>query len=191
MSLQRYNTVYNAVKDYSCDYQKLSNKVFNNADPSVDYFTGTTGDVVKVVTTNSTGLEQVNGFSREYVIDDFIGFFDFSSGDRQSFMNTDLLGDLTINITWAPNQVLWTPATSTARRKQNQMFSPELRNLTRWISKSSLLAASAHSDVANQRLTKLSNQTITAKAEPNFNQESVWKYESKSAEIAPCLFLLV
>jgi hypothetical protein len=107
MNIPRYNHIYNIVRDYSGDYQKYQNKLFNNADPSVDYALSDAGVITKYNTYTSTGVAVVNKFERDYCIDDFIGFFDFSEGNRQSFFNTNLVGDFEIHITWAPNAVLW------------------------------------------------------------------------------------
>lgn len=107
MNITRYNQIYNILRDYSSDYEKYQNKLFNNADPSVDYHIDAYGDIIKYCTNNETDNEIINKFKKCYVIDDFIGFFDFSKGDRQSFLNTNLVGDFEIHITWATDKVLW------------------------------------------------------------------------------------
>jgi hypothetical protein len=107
MNITRYNQIYNILRDYSSDYEKYQNKLFNNADPSVDYVSDANGDITKYCTNNETNNVNVNQFKKCYVIDDFIGFLDFSKGDRQSFLNTNLVGDFEIHITWATDKVLW------------------------------------------------------------------------------------
>lgn len=109
-NIQRYNMIYNIVKDYSCDYEKLQQKLFNNADPSVDYTLAANGDFTKYSTYGNSGVVAVNSFRKLYTIDDFIGFLDFSKGDRTSFFSTNLVGDFEIRYTFAPNSVLWTQA---------------------------------------------------------------------------------
>lgn len=128
MNIPRYNHIYNIVRDYSGDYQKYQNKLFNNADPSVDYaIDDTTNAIIKYNTYTSTGVAVVNKFEKDYCIDDFIGFFDFSEGNRQSFFNTNLVGDFEIHITWAPNAVLW--------KQSGGAIDPEysITNLIGWI----------------------------------------------------------
>jgi len=127
MNIPRYH-IYNIVRDYSGDYQKYQNKLFNNADPSVDYALDDYGVITKYNTyTASTGVGVVNRFEKDYCIDDFIGFFDFSEGNRQSFFNTNLVGDFEIHITWAPNAVLW--------KQSGGALAPEysITNLIGWI----------------------------------------------------------
>lgn len=106
-NIQRYNQIYNTIKDYSTDYSKLQQKLFNNADPSVQYYLEDDGEISKYSTYTSAGLVMINNFQQTYVLDDFIGFLDFSKGDRQSFFNTNLVGDFEIRFTFAPNSVLW------------------------------------------------------------------------------------
>ena len=107
MNIPRYNHIYNILRDYSSDYEKYQRKLLNNADPSVDYVMDKTGAITKYNTYTTTGVELVNTFEKDYCIDDFIGFFDFSDDERQSFFNTNLVGDFEIHLTWATDKVLW------------------------------------------------------------------------------------
>lgn len=122
VNLQRYGQIYNAIKSYSTDYEKLEQKQFNNADPSVDYYTDINGTVVKHArarhaeitsgTPSAPGLTAdecriVNKFKKIYTIDDYLGWLDFSSEERQSFFSTNLTGSIEIRWTLAPNNVLW------------------------------------------------------------------------------------
>lgn len=107
MNIQRYNHTYNIVKNYSTDYEKIQKKLLNNADPSTDFTMSATGVITKYNTYSDAGTLLVNSFEKDYCIDDFIGFFDFSDGNRQSFFNTNLVGDFEIHLTWATDKVLW------------------------------------------------------------------------------------
>ena len=135
MNITKYNQIYNILRDFSSDYEKYQNKLFNNADPSIDYDvdssgTGSTGDIIKYICTNETTSLVVNKSKKNYVIDDFIGFFDFSKGDRQSFLNTNLVGDFEIHITWATNKVLWH---STSSPNIPTELTYTISNLVGWI----------------------------------------------------------
>lgn len=107
-NIARYNHIYNIVRDYSSDYEKYTQKLMNNSDPSVDYSMAADGTITKYNCFKSTGDLITNQAKKHYEIDDFIGFLDFSEGNRLSFLNTNLVGDVEIHITWAPNTVLFT-----------------------------------------------------------------------------------
>lgn len=103
----RYNIIYNMLIDYDCDYHKKAAKLNNNSDPSTDTIMNAGGVITQFPTYKGTAVELVNKFGKEYVVDDWIGFLDFKDGNRQSYFNTNTVGDVEIHITWAPNSVLW------------------------------------------------------------------------------------
>lgn len=107
-NITNYNQIYKIMRDFSSDYDVYERKNFNNSDPSVDYAMTDAGVITKYNTYTTTGVAAVNQFKRDYVIDDFIGFFDKENlTEGNDFFNTNLVGSLEIHITFAPNSVLW------------------------------------------------------------------------------------
>lgn len=108
-NITNYGTIYNITRDFSKDYPKYAAKKANNADPSKDSVMAADGTVV-----SATGLKApcavgtpaqkliVNSGENDYCIDDWVGFLD----SAPEFFNTNLVGNMEIHITWAPNSVL-------------------------------------------------------------------------------------
>lgn len=107
-NITNYNQIYKIMRDFSSDYEMYENKPYNNSDPSVDYAMTNEGVITKYNTYTTTGVLPVNQFKRDYIVDDFIGFFDKEDlTEGNDFFNTNLVGSFEVHITFAPNSVLW------------------------------------------------------------------------------------
>lgn len=107
-NITNYNQIYKIMRDFSSDYEMYENKPFNNSDPSVDYVMDNAGTITKYNTYANTGVLAVNQFKRDYIIDDFIGFFDKEDlTEGNDFFNTNLVGNVEVHITFAPVSVCW------------------------------------------------------------------------------------
>jgi hypothetical protein len=102
-NITNYGTIYNLMRDYSKDYPKYAAKPCNNADPSNDFLMTAAGAVTAYDTRTCTSTNlTINSSEKDYCIDDWVGFLD----SAPEFFNTNLVGNMEIHITWAPNSVL-------------------------------------------------------------------------------------
>jgi hypothetical protein len=106
-----YGFVYKTMKDYNISFEDALKKVATNPDPSVYTTMDHTGAVTRYNRyVYANGIDAVNKFTDEYVIDDWIGFIKTC---RPRIWNTNIVGTMEIHIKWASGAVLWGTAGST------------------------------------------------------------------------------